>query len=137
VTRATLRDIFNAIRRILTERSERTFACSCFGCGASERDRRGLALLREWLSAEQLVQFDRCGHFEVTGSQSGKRYRVSYGIATNIHELDQNGRPVAGWCFVPERPLVPGDVVLAQKIALETDEPGALAVARPFHPSWF
>ena len=40
--------------------------------------------------------------------------------------------PRKGWCFVPEGNLVPGDVMLAQKIALETDERGALAVARQF-----
>ena len=133
---AALRDAVNAIRRILAARSERAVACSRFRCGASERNRRGLALLREWLSAEQLLQFDRCGHFEVTGSDTGKRYRISYGVATNIRELDRNGRPIAGWCFVPDQSLVPGDVVLAQKIALETDESGALAVARPFRPTW-
>jgi hypothetical protein len=37
-----------------------------------------------------------------------------------------------GWCFVPKDNLVAGDVMLAQKIALETDERGALAVARNF-----
>jgi hypothetical protein len=41
-------------------------------------------------------------------------------------------RPVLGWCFVPCTPLVAGDVVLAQKIALETNERGALAVAKSF-----
>ena len=34
--------------------------------------------------------------------------------------------------FVPEGNLVPGDVMLAQKIALETDEQGALAIAKQF-----
>jgi hypothetical protein len=93
-------------------------------------------LLREWLSAEQLAQFNKHGYFEVTGCQSGKRFRIRYGAATNIYELDQYGRPKAGWCFVPNEPLVPGDVMLAQKIALETDELGALAVAKSFRPTW-
>jgi hypothetical protein len=35
----------------------------------------------------------------------------------------------AEWCFVPEGNLVAGDVMLAQKIALETNERAALAVA--------
>ena len=50
----------------------------------------------------------------------------------NIYESDRAGRPQAGWCFVPSVDLVAGDVMLAQKIALETDELGALAVARNF-----
>jgi hypothetical protein len=37
-----------------------------------------------------------------------------------------------GWCFVPEGGLVAGDVMLAQKIALETNERAALAVANRF-----
>jgi hypothetical protein len=31
-------------------------------------------LLREWLSAEQRIQFDPHGHFEVKGSCTGTRY---------------------------------------------------------------
>ncbi len=40
----------------------------------------------------------------------------------------------ACYCFLPETSLVPGDIVLAQKIALETDELAALAVANRFAP---
>jgi len=40
-----------------------------------------------------------------------------------------------GWCFVPSGFLVPGDVMLAQKIALETDERGALGLANRFPPA--
>ena len=102
----------------------------------SESERRGIKLLREWLSAEQLAQFEKHEYFEVTGCHSGKRYRIRYGTGTNIHELDQDGQPKFGWCFVPNEPLVPGDVMLAQKIALETDELSALAIAKSFRPIW-
>jgi hypothetical protein len=37
--------------------------------------------------------------------------------------------------FVPMGDLVPGDVMLAQKIALETNERAALAVANKFPPN--
>jgi hypothetical protein len=105
--------------------------------GRPESEVRGIRLLREWLSTEQLGLFDKQGYFEVTGGQTGRRYRIRYGTATNIHELDRYGHPTVGWCFVPNEPLVPGDVMLAQKIALETDELGALAVAKQFSPSWY
>ena len=52
----------------------------------------------------------------------------------NILELDDAVRPKTGWCVVPNDHLVAGDVMLAQKIALETDERGALAVANKFVP---
>ena len=47
----------------------------------------------------------------------------------NVHQLDQAGRMVAQWCFAPEGGLAPGDVLLAQKIALETMERKALGLA--------
>jgi hypothetical protein len=96
------------------------------------REARGLELLKEWLSSEQSAQYDAKSYFEVTGCHSGKRYRISHGNSMNIHELDGAGHPCVGWCFVPKGYLVAGDVMLAQKIALETDERGALTVANKF-----
>src|SRR6195256_2219392 len=103
-----------------------------FRYGYGEREARGLELLKEWLSPEQFARYDANSYFEVTGCHSGKRYRISHGTAMNIHELDGAGRPRFGWCFTPKGYLVAGDVMLAQKIALETDERAALAVANKF-----
>jgi hypothetical protein len=102
--------------------------------GENTAEARGLRLLREWLSPLQREQFDVKGNFEVIGSDTGRRYRVYYGKAMNVHELDKSGRLRKGWCFVPHGPLVAGDVMLAQKIALETFEGRALSVARRFEP---
>jgi hypothetical protein len=93
---------------------------------------RGLALLREWLSEEQRRQFDASKAFEVIGCDSRKRYRIRHGTGTTVHEIDDDGRPIMGFCFVPTGSLVPGDVMLAQKIALETNERAALAIANKF-----
>ncbi|HTF73966.1 MAG TPA: hypothetical protein VK620_06470 [Bradyrhizobium sp.] len=103
-----------------------------FRYGYWEREARGLELLKEWLSPEQVAQYDAKSYFEVTGCHSGKRYRICHGTLMNIHELDGAGRPRAGWCFAPKGHLVAGDVMLAQKIALEIDERRALAVANRF-----
>jgi hypothetical protein len=100
----------------------------------STRELRGRKLLREWLSPGQLAQYDAHNYFEVTGCHTGKRYRIRHGMGMNVYELDNGGRPRTGWCFVPKDHLVTGDVMLAQKIALETDERGALAVANNFTP---
>ncbi len=91
------------------------------------KEARGVTLLREWLSPEQQAQFDADRYFDVIGCDSGKRYRIRYGCSTNVHEIDGDGRSIVGWCFVPTGNLVAGDVVLAQKIALETNELRALA----------
>ena len=104
--------------------------------GYTETEMRGVKLLREWLSPQQLDQFHRFRYFDVTGCHSGKTYRIRYGTGANIWELDRSGYPKAGWCFVPNEPLVPGDVMLAQKISLETDEWTALAVDKSFRPIW-
>lgn len=100
----------------------------------NETETRGVKLLKEWLSKEQLAQYEQHKYFDVTGCHSGKRYRIRHGTGTNVYELDGAGRPRAGWCFVPKDYLVAGDVMLAQKIALETDELGALAIANNFLP---
>jgi hypothetical protein len=100
----------------------------------SASEQRGIKLLREWLSQAQLAQFDANNYFEVIGCHTGKRYRICHGNGANIIELGDDDQPRAGWCFVPDVHLVAGDVMLAQKIALETDERGALAKANKFAP---
>ena len=62
---------------------------------------RSLRLLREWLSPTQREQFATKSHFEVVGSESGKRYRIYPGLATNVCELDERGRLKTGLCFMP------------------------------------
>jgi hypothetical protein len=100
--------------------------------GEDVREARGIKLLREWLSPEQRAQFDANRYFDVIGCDSGKRYRIRYGLATNVHEINGDGRSTIGWCFVPTGNLVAGDVMLAQRIALETNEFRAMAVATRF-----
>jgi hypothetical protein len=82
------------------------------GCGHA----RALTLLKQWLSPEQLACCERFPYFDVIGSHRGSVFRIRHGTQTNIEELD-NGY------------LVADDVMLAQKIALETNEPGALNIA--------
>lgn len=115
-----------------TRRARAVFRLYRRARGGETAETRGLKLLRSWLSPEQLVQFDTLGYFDVIGGASGKKYRIRFGICANIQELDRNDCPQAGWCFVPETCLVPGDVMLAQKVALETDERAALAIANKF-----
>ena len=90
---------------------------------------RALTLLEEWLSPEQRACYGRFQYFEVVGSDTGTHYRIHHGTQTNIEELSHSGQRVCRWCFIPEGDLVAGDVMLAQKIALETNERGALSVA--------
>jgi hypothetical protein len=92
-------------------------------------EQKALALFRTWLSSEQAQQYNSLKHFEVIGSDTGTRYRIRHGRMMNVDELDSAGNRVCEWCFLPEGNLAAGDVMLAQKIALETFESQALAVA--------
>jgi hypothetical protein len=94
---------------------------------------RGLQLLEEHLSPEQRRQYDASGYFDVTGGASGRRYRIRQGSSMNIEQLDKKGRRVCTLCFMPTGRLVTGDVMLAQKVALEAFERDALKIANKFY----
>jgi hypothetical protein len=94
-----------------------------------QAERKGLALLRSRLTVEQEGQYDSHKSFEVVGSDTGTRYRIRHGRMMNIDQLDSAGNRVCAWCFLPEGNLVAADCMLAQKIALETFESKALAIA--------
>ena len=91
-----------------------------------------MRLLREWLSPPQRTQFAKTGYFEVVGGETGKQYRIYPGAMANVCEIDEKGHPRFGLCFRTRGELPIGDVMLAQKIALESCESSVLAVARRF-----
>jgi hypothetical protein len=94
-----------------------------------ERNIRGLTLLKRWLSAAQRQSYESFGYFDAIGGDSGTIYRIHHGQQANVEQLDEFGETVCAWCFVPNGDLVAGDVMLAQKIALENDERAAMSVA--------
>ena len=75
------------------------------------------------------------GTSTLSGAIQEGKYRVHTGTTMNVNELDEAGRPKMGWCFVPSGSLVAGDIVLAQKVALEAFEFSALAAAKRFMPN--
>ena len=125
-------------RHLRSERSRHIRALHRLYRFSNDKNRpeaRGLRLLRTWLSPTQRAQFDSFGYFDVTGSVSHRKYRIHFGVSANIQELGNDDKSRIGWCFIPDGNLVPGDVMLAQKIALETSERDALAVANRFPPT--
>ena len=93
---------------------------------------RGIQLLEENLSPAQRDQYKKYGYFDVVGGQTGGRYRIRYGSEMNVQLLDGKGRPSCWLCFVPKGKLVVGDIMLAQKLALELFESQTLKVANTF-----
>jgi hypothetical protein len=96
----------------------------------SDAERRGFDLLHCNLSVEQREQYatDEC--FDVIGGETGKRYRIRPGHQMNVQELDQQGRPIRLLCFTPRGRVPVGDVMLAQKLALELFEDEAIRIAK-------
>ena len=79
-------------------------------------EERGLVLLKQWLSPAQVAQYEKHGYFELTGGDSGKRYRIRPTHQMNVDELNERGVRTVSYCFGPEGELPIGDVMLAQKI---------------------
>ena len=103
-----------------------------FGAASPEEEARGLRLLQENLSPAQREQHGRFGYFDVVGGNTGKRYRIKYGFQLNVALLYNRGRTRAVLCFAPEGNLPAGDVMLAQKLALELFETDTLKIANKF-----
>ena len=141
---ALCRDLYTRMEREMreslygmTERANRVGTTADQVCYRATVNQKSLELLRSWLSPAQLTQYDREGQFIVVGSHSKKRYLITSGAQPyNVIELGKNGwfKSQAAikqrYCFVPSNGArAAGDVMLAQKIALETDEQAALKVA--------
>lgn len=90
---------------------------------------KSIALLKEWLTPVQRNQYDREDSFNVIGGDTGKRYRLMPPMPYNIIELDADGREVSRWCMMPKGTGAAGDVLLAQKVALEKRETETLRIA--------
>ncbi len=95
-----------------------------------EAEARGLRLLLENLSPAQREQQERYGYFDVIGGDTGSRYRIRQGFQLGL--LDNKDRTKAVFCFMPEGELPAGDVMLAQKLALELFESDTLKIANKF-----
>jgi hypothetical protein len=94
--------------------------------------------LKRNLSLSQLAQYEEHYFFDVIGGDSGSRYRIHHGRQMNVEQLAANSRRTRVLCFTPEDRLsalgyvsrLPiGDILLAQKLALELFERDALTVA--------
>jgi hypothetical protein len=104
--------------------------------GWTNAEQRAETLLVAILSPEQRVQYLAAGHFEVVGCHTGRRYRILRSSQMKVEQLDRSGRRAALLCFVPETPLPVGDVMLAQKFALELYERDALASRSGVRIAW-
>lgn len=92
------------------------------------------ALLVDWLTPKQKKEFDATYSFYVKGVHTGRTYLINQGYSYNV-TLFKKGQPVGEMCFGPysEGFLHYFDIMLAQKIALESNEKYVLSIANLNH----
>jgi hypothetical protein len=107
--------------RIRRERQEREAA-----------ETRAATLLLSFLSEEQRASYRASERFEVVGSLGG-RYRIHPGVVGNIYWLDENGQVGGQLCCHPSDERLPrADIMLAQMLALITDEESFVLLANRY-----
>lgn len=88
---------------------------------------RAEELLFMMLSDTQKKQYKEKGFFET--EVNDKKYRLYKGRAGNIKRLNKNGQEEVSMCVHPADYLPDADNVLAQYLALHTDEAALLRTA--------
>jgi hypothetical protein len=94
-------------------------------------DDRARALLLSCLTEEQRVEFEAAGIFHVT-SKTGRRFRLEWRWSANlIEEVERDGRwrDEGLYCVHPRIEVPTADSLLAQKLWIESDVDGLLAIA--------
>ena len=89
---------------------------------------KSIRLLKSWLNPAQLEQYESNGSFDVRGSDGG-HYRIGPPSPFNIRVIEPEGHCGSAYCVVPKDISAPGDIQLAQKIALENDEEATIRAA--------
>jgi hypothetical protein len=92
------------------------------------REERAMGLLKSWLADGEWESLERHGYFEVVGSAGG-RFRLYAKDCFGVRKLRPGKLLGDAYCVVPEGAPALGDILLAQKIALETDEERTLLIA--------
>ncbi len=80
------------------------------------------ALLLSMLDVKQREQLQTQRFFDVIARHSKRRYRIEKGAHANVLLVDDQGRPLTRYCGQPGG-IPEGDVMLAQKLQIEYDEP--------------
>lgn len=114
-------DLDKAMRRL----GDMMADCGCLGVPPEASD-RARAYLIAHLTPEQREMFERRQFFLVQAKRY--RWRITprlYGV----HRLGRSGRCRGVYCVMPREALPIYDVMLAQKLMLETNEDGFLAIA--------
>ncbi len=92
-------------------------------------EKKALDLLLDHLDEGQKAIFNKEGSLVVFGGKSGKRYRINKGWSGNVESLGEDGKVFERWCFHFQDRLPEYDLMLAQKLMLESNEDAAAGIA--------
>lgn len=90
---------------------------------------RANALLERHLSEWQLSLLKGRGWFIATGNETGRRYRIRRGWVGNVDVIDDDNNVSGKYCIHPACLIPTGDLMLLQKLMIESDERRFLATA--------
>jgi hypothetical protein len=107
--------------QIAQEQEQMRIAAERQAAAVREAEGKARALLESVLNPDELTAFKRDGHLIVHG-RSGRRYRLRQGRVANIDVIHRDGRILHRLCAHPDRTMPALDIMLAQKLWLETDE---------------
>lgn len=93
---------------------------------------RAMDLLYSCLNDEQREMLRAHKKFRVVSNKLNI-FEICEGKTHNIYKLDMQGKRVENWCVLPQGELAMGDVLLAQKVWLETDEADTAKFANITH----
>jgi hypothetical protein len=106
---------------------------SVSGRNATVTHARGMDMLVAHLSPTRWAQYDRINYFDVVGGNTGRRYRIRHGQV--LRRGARRHRPLhVSIVLHVRRATSIGDVMLAQKLALESFEAEAIKVAHMSAP---
>lgn len=94
---------------------------------AAEANERAEKLLQEVLSPAQRAELQRKNYFHVRAN--GRRFRITRGWAGNVLEVDARSRLRYRFCAHPNQHVPAPDVMLAQKLVLESEPERFFSVA--------
>jgi len=96
---------------------------------------KAMTLFLSWLTPQQRKDYLRYSYFHVVGNHTGMTYRINKAVAPFNVEQFFGAKTVRRLCFVPYGANFTGDIMLAQKIGLETNEQHVLKIANDY-ASW-
>ena len=90
---------------------------------------RAKILLNQHLTCKQRLDLESTKSFLLT-AKDNYTYRITEGSCNNVHRIEKDGTEKFSLCVVSEEQIPTYDLMLAQKLLLETDSAAFLTLAR-------